>query len=304
MAVITRSSFAKFLVGGFVTAFGLKYAEYPNEFLKIYEKNTSTRGFEEEMGVSTMGMFQKKTEIGGIAYDEMSQTNLYRYIFATYALGFMISKECYEDGDAVVKGLKNTKALAFSARQTMETLAATILNLAFDNTYKFVDGMALCDTDRPLGKFGGTWANTPAGASDFCEEALEQALIDIGNFVNDRGMKIAVQERALLLPHGLKYDAIRTLKSDQQSGTNYNDTNALKEDGAFPGGIIYSHFLTDPDSWFILTNCPDGMKYYERTPLNFDSTNDWETNVAKFKAEFRAGWGCTDPRGIYGVQGA
>jgi hypothetical protein len=304
MGVINRASFAKDLYPGVNKWFGLKYNEYPNEFLQIFEKNTSDKAFVEEMSVSTMGMLQQKTEGGGIAYDEMAQGNLYRYVFATYALGFMITRELYEDGLAVTQGMRRAQALAFSARQTQETLAANVLNRAFDSGYTFIDGKELCATDNPLGRFGGTWANELTVAADLSEAALEQACIDIGNFTNDRGLKIAIRPQKLVIPTALEFEAARILKSEKQAGTANNDINAIKTMGKFPGGIVVNHYLTDADAWFILTDCPDGMKYFERRGISFDTENDWETENAKFKCSFRAGWGCTDKRSVFGSPGA
>lgn len=304
MGVINRASFAKDLYPGVNKWFGMKYAEYPNEFLQIFTKYTSTKAFEEEMSVSTMGMLQEKTEGSGIAYDEMTQGNLYRYTFATYALGFIITRELYEDGLAVTQGMRRAQALAFSARQTQETLAANVLNRAFNSSYTFADGKELCATDHPLGRFGGTWANRPAVAADLSEAALEQACIDIGNFTNDRGLKIAIRPQKLVIPTALEFEAARILKSVNQSGTANNDINAIKVMGKFPGGIVVNHYLTDNDAWFIITDCPDGFKYFERRAISFDMDNDFDTENAKFKCTFRAGWGATDVRCVYGSSGA
>jgi hypothetical protein len=304
MGVINRASFAKDLYPGVNKWFGLKYNEYPNEFLQIFEKHTSDKAFVEEMSVSTMGMLQLKTEGGGIAYDEMAQGNLYRYTFATYALGFMITRELYEDGLAVTQGMRRAQALAFSARQTQETLAANVLNRAFDSTYTFIDGKELCATDRPLGRFGGTWANEPAVAADLSESALEQACIDIGNFVNDRGLKIAIRPMKLVIPTALEFEAARILKSDKQSGTANNDINAIKSMGKFPGGVVVNHYLTDSDQWTIITDCPDGLKYFERRAIEFRDDSDFETDNARFKCSARWGFGMTDPRSVYSSPGS
>jgi hypothetical protein len=304
MGVMNRSSFAKDLYPGVNKWFGLKYNEYPNEFLQIFEKNTSDKAFVEEMSVSTMGMLQQKMEGGGIAYDEMAQGNLYRYTFATYALGFMITRELYEDGLAVTQGMRRAQSLAFSARQTQETLAANILNRAFDSGYTYIDGKELCATARPLGRYGGTWANKLAIDADLSEAALEQACIDIGNFTNDRGNKIAIRPQKLVISNALQFEAARILKSDKQSGTANNDINALKSMGQFPGGVVVNHYLTDSDAWFILTDCPDGMKYFERRAIEFAEDNDFETENARYKCSARWGFGMTDPRCVLGSSGA
>ena len=303
MGVISRASFAKDLYPGVNKWFGLKYAEYPNEFLQIFDKHTSDKAFEEEMSVTTMGMLQVKTEGGGIAYDEMAQGMLYRYTFATYALGFMLTRELYEDGLAVTQGMRRAQALAFSARQTQETLAANVLNRAFSIAQTFLDGKELIATDHPMGKYGLTWSNELAVAADLSEEALEQMVIQIGEMTNDRGLKIAIKPKQLVIPPALMFEASRILKGEYQVDSANRNINAMKSMGYFTGAPIVNHYLTDADAWFVKTDCPDGLKYFERRPLSFSVDNDWETENAKFKATGRWGFGCTDPRAIAGSAG-
>jgi len=306
MGIITTSNFAKDLVPGVKTWFGQKYKEYPIEYLDIFEKGNSTKAFEEEAGVTGFGLAAVKTEGGGIAYDEQEQGFVSRYTHVTYGLGFIITREMYEDGIAVTVALRRANALAFSIRQTKEIIGANILNRAFTSTYTMgtnSDGKELCATDHP-NKSGGTWRNELATAADLSEAALEQACIDIAAFTTDRGLKIAIMPQKLIIPTALEFDAMRILESIGQSGSANNDINAIRASKKFPQGIAVNHYLTDSNAWFIKTNCPDGLKYMERRPDAFGTENDFDTENAKFKATFRGSFGWSDPRGIFGSPGA
>lgn len=306
MGIITTSNFAKDLVPGVKTWFGQKYKEYPIEYLDIFEKTNSTRAFEEEMGVTGFGLAVVKTEGGGVAYDDQEQGYVSRYTHVTYGLGFIITREMYEDGIAVTVALRRANALAFSIRQTKEIIGANVLNRAFNANYTMgsnSDGKELCATDHP-NKSGGTWSNELATPADLSEAALEQACIDIAAFTTDRGLKIAIMPQKLIIPTSLEFDAMRILESVGQSGTANNDINALKASKKFPKGISVNHYLTDADAWFIQTNCPDGLKYMERRADAFGTENDFDTENAKFKATFRGSFGWSDPRGIFGSPGA
>ena len=306
MGVITTNNFAKDLIPGVKTWFGQKYKEYPIEYLDIFEKMNSTRAFEEEVGVTGFGLAAIKNEGTGIAYDEQEQGFVSRYTHVTYGLGFIITREMYEDGIAVTVALRRANSLAFSIRQTKEIVGANILNRAFTAAYTMgsnSDGKELCATDHP-NKSGGTWSNELATPADLSEAALEQACIDIAGFTTDRGLTIAIRPKALIIPQALEFDAYRILESLGQSGTANNDTNALRASGKFPQGILVNHYLTDTDAWFIKTDCPDGLKYMERRADSFGTENDFDTENAKFKATFRGSFGWSDPRGIFGSPGA
>lgn len=306
MAIITTANFAKDLVPGVRKWYGMKYKEYPIQYTDIFEKNTSDKAFEEEIGTTGFGYARLKTEGNGIAYDEASQTYLSRYTHATYALGFIITREMYEDGIAVTVALRRAGALAFSIRQTKETIAANVLNRAFNSSYTMgaqSDALELCSLVHP-NKSGGTWKNELTTAADLSEAALEQALIDIGDFTNDRGLKIAVKAQSLIVPTELEGEAFRILKSELRVGSAENDINYIRASGKFPKGIKVNNYLTTADAWFIKTDCPEGLKYFERRPDAFGEDNDFDTENAKFKATFRASFGWTDARGIFGSPGA
>ena len=306
MGVITTNNFAKDLIPGVKTWFGQKYKEYPIEYLDIFEKMNSTRAFEEEVGVTGFGLAAIKNEGTGIAYDEQEQGFVSRYTHVTYGLGFIITREMYEDGIAVTVALRRANSLAFSIRQTKEIVGANILNRAFTAAYTMgsnSDGKELCATDHP-NKAGGTWRNELSTAADLSESALEQACIDIAGFTTDKGLTIAIRPKALIIPQALEFDAYRILESIGQSGNANNDINALRSSGKFPQGIMVNHYLTDTDAWFIKTDCPDGLKYMERRADSFGTENDFDTENAKFKATFRGSFGWSDPRGIFGSPGA
>ena len=254
------------------------------------------------MGSTGFGMAAVKPEGSSVAYDTARQGFLTRYSHVTYGLGFNITREMVEDDQYDVIGKKRASALAFSMRQTKETVAANVYNRAFEGSgYTFGDGEEMLHSAHP-NVSGGTYANMLAVDSDLSEAALEQALIDIGNFENDRGLKIAVQPKSLIIPIDLQFEADRIVNSTLRPGTADNDKAVLP--GKFPEGIIMNNYLTDSDAWFIRTNCPDGLKHFERRPDDFDMDNDFDTDNAKYKATGRYSFGITDPRSAFGSPGA
>jgi len=306
MGIISTSNFAKDLVPGVKTWFGQKYKEYPIEYLDIFEKVNSTRAFEEEAGITGFGLAAIKTEGNGIAYDSQEQGFVSRYTHITYGLGFIITREMYEDGIAVTIALRRANALAFSIRQTKEIIGANVLNRAFNSAYTMgtnSDNIELCSDAHP-NKSGGTWRNELSTAADLSEDALEQACIDIAGFTTDRGLTIAIMPQQLIIPPNLEFDAFRILESIGQSHTDLNAINALRASKKFPKGVAVNHYLTDNDAWFIKTNCPDGLKYMNRRADSFGTEQDFDTENAKFKATFRGSFGWSDPRGIFGSPGA
>lgn len=306
MGVITTGNFAKDLVPGVKTWFQTKYKEYPIEYLEIFDKSTSTRAFEEEVGVTGFSLAQIKTEGNGIKYTDQSQGYVNRYTHITYGLGFIITKEMHDDGISVTVALRRAGALAFSIRQTKETVCANVLNRAFNSAYTMganSDGKELLATDHP-NKSGGTWRNELQTPSDLSEAALEQACIDIGALKTDRGLTIAIRPMKLIIPTALEFDAYRILWSIGRVDTANNDVNALRASGKIPNGVAVNHYLTSSDAWFLKTDCPDGMKYMERMADSFGTENDFDTENAKFKAVSRFSVGWSDPRGLFGSPGS
>lgn len=301
--IITSASFAKALWPGVNSWYGKAYNDYPVEFDKLFDKFNSRKAFEEDVGLTSFGLAQVKPEGAGIAYDSESQTWTSRYQHIVYALGFIITEEIMEDDLYDVVGQRRAQGLARSIRQTKEVVGANVYNRAFNGAYVGGDGVSLLNAAHP-NFAGGTWSNILATPADLSEAALEQAYIDISLLRDDRGLLIQVLPDKLIIPPQLKWEADRILKTQGRVGTDLNDINAIKAEGIFPGGVHVNHFLTDPDAWFIRTNVKDGMKYFERRADRFQMDNDFDTSNAKFKADSRYSFGWTDPRGLFGSQGA
>ena len=302
MGVITSSSFAKLLWPGLNSIYGKAYNDYPVEWDKLFEKNTSDRAYEEDLGLSSFGLASVKSEGGPIVYDTERQGFTSRYNHVVYALGFIITREIYEDDQYGKVGAQKAKALARSMRQTKEIVGANVYNRAFSSSYTGGDGVAMIATNHP-NIAGGTQSNRIATNADLSEASLEQACIDIAGYTNDRGLLIAARPESLIIPRQLIFEAKRILATDGRVGTDLNDLNALKTMGSIPK-IVTNHYLTDADAWFIRTNVPHGMKYFERRADSFDMDNDFDTENAKFKATARYSFGWTDWRGVYGSEGA
>lgn len=300
---ITTGSFAKALWPGINAWYGKAYNEYPVEWDKLFDKYTSRRNFEEDVGVSSFGLAVQKAEGAPVSYDSERQGFVTRYTHVVYALGFVITREIVEDDLYDVVGQRRAQGLAFSMRQTKEIVGANVYNRAFNSSYPGGDGVALLANNHP-NVAGGTWSNVLSTASDLSEAALEQACIDIQGFRNDRGLLISIKPRKLIVHYSNEFEAHRILKAVGRTGTDLNDPNAIKDLGIFPEGVFVSHYLTDPDAWFIRTNAPHGMKYFERRADEFTNDNDFDTENAKFKASARYSFGHTDPRGLFGSPGA
>lgn len=303
MSLTTTGSFAKALWPGVNKWYGKAYDEFPVEYTALFDVNTSDKRYEEEVGVTSFGLAAVKDEGSGFSYDTERQAFITRYVHVVYALGFQVTREAFEDDQYDVIGKRRAQGLAFSMRQTKEIVGANVYNRAFTSGYTGGDGSILCVTSH-ANMAGGTWSNTLTTTADLSEASLEQAVIDIGKWTNDRGLKIAVIPKTLIIPIDLQFEAQRILKTEYRVGTADNDINALNMMGKFPGGIVVNHYLTDTDAWFLRTNSPDGMKHFVRRGPQFGVDNDFDTENAKFKATERYSFGWTDPRGIYGSPGA
>lgn len=303
MSLIATGNWGKALWPGINAWWGQYYNEHPQEWSQIFPTYKSRKAFEEDVGTSGFGLAHVKAEGAPVMFDHESQSFVSRYNHIEYALGFVITKRLVEDDLYDVVGERRTKALAFSARQTKETVAANLFNRAFDNNYLFGDGQPLLSATRP-NKANGTFSNRLSVNADLSEMALEQAWIDISKFTNDRGRKISVQPQKLIIPADLYFEAHRILGNPDRPGTADRDINALVKTSKYPGGIVMNHYLTDPDAWFIVTNAPDGLKHFERRADEFTMDNDFDTDNAKFKFTGRYSFGMTDPRGVFGSPGA
>lgn len=303
MSTIVSSNFAKALYPGVNAWYGEKYNEYDKEWTKLFDTYKSSRQWEEDVGTSGMGLFQVKPEGEAIQMDSERQAFTTRYTHVVYGLGFVITREMFEDNLYDTVGARKARALAMSLNQTKETIAANVYNRAFNSSYKGGDGVEILSSSHP-NLAGGTWSNILSTASDISEAALEQACIDISRFTNDRGLKIKVLPDSLIITPDQEFDVTRILKSTGQVDVMNNNVNALRVLGKFQKGVIVNHYLTDTDAWFVRTNVGDGMKHFERRADEFTTTDDWDTENAKYKATFRCSFGNTDPRALYGSQGA
>ena len=299
MAVITTGSFAKALWPGINSWYGMQYDEHRVEYTDLFKTESSDKAYEEEVAVSGFGLAPKKAEAAGISYDTARQLFVKRYTNVTYGLGFIITREMYEDDLYSVIGKQRSRSLAFSMRQTKETVAGNIFNRAFNSSYTGGDGLELCSTAHVTA--GATFSNITNPASDLSTAALEQAAIDIMDFRDNRGLKISVQPKCLAVPTALAFEAQRILKSALEHDTANNAINALKSMNVFPDGIKVNHYFTDANNWFIVTNVPDGLKYFERRGDDFSpGENDFDTANARYKATARYVFGWTDPRAVFG----
>jgi len=300
---ITRSQLLKELEPGLNALFGMEYDRYDNEHAEIFDTETSDRAFEEEVMLSGFGQAPVKGEGAAIVYDTAGEAFTARYTHNTVALAFAITEEAVEDNLYDKLSARYTRALARSMSNTKQVTAASILNNAFSSSYLGGDGVCLISNAHPT-TGGGNWSNTLATAADLNETSLEQALIDIAGFIDERGLKIALRGMKLIIPASLQFTAERILKSEQRVSTSDNDINALKSGGYMPQGFTVNHFITDTDSWYIKTDAPNGMKHFVRSPIKTAMEGDFETGNVRYKARERYSFGWSDPRAMYGSPGA
>jgi hypothetical protein len=299
---ISRSQLVKELEPGLNALFGLEYNRYDNEHAEIFNTEASDRAFEEEVMLSGFGAAATKNEGAMVTFDQATEAYTSRYTHETIALAFAITEEAIEDNLYDRLAGRYTRALARSMAHTKQVKAATVLNNAFD-VANGGDGKALCADDHPLAN-GGTFRNELSTAADLNETSLEQSLIDIAGFVDERGLKIALQGRKLIIPKELQFTAERLMKTPQRVGTADNDINAIMNMGMIPEGYRINHFLTDTDAFFIMTDAPNGLKMFVRSPIKTAIEGDFDTGNVRFKARERYSFGFSDPRGIFGSPGA
>jgi hypothetical protein len=299
---ISRSQLVKELEPGLNALFGLEYKNYENEHAEIYAIETSDRAFEEEVMLSGFDSAPVKTEGAGVAYDQAQEVYTARYTHETIALAFSLTEEAVEDNLYASLAARYTKALARSMANTKQIKAAAILNGAFTTSIGG-DGKPLCADDHPT-LSGPVLKNELSTPADLSETSLEQALIDISAFTDERGLKIAVQGIKLIIPKELQFTADRIMKSTLRVGTADNDINAIKNMGMIPQGYRVNHYLTDPEAFFILTDAPNGMKMFQRVSMKTGFEGDFETGNLRYKSRERYSFGYSDPRGVFGSPGA
>ena len=299
---ISRSQLVKELEPGLNALFGLEYNRYDNEAAAIFTTETSDRAFEEEVMLSGFAGAAAKTEGAMVTYDNATEVYTSRYTNETVALAFAITEEAIEDNLYDRLAARYTRALARSMAHTKQVKGATILNNMFTSGTGG-DGVVLGSAAHPLAS-GGTFSNILATAADLSETSLEQALINIAGFVDERGLKIALQGLRMIVPKEVQFTADRILKSPLRPGTADNDINAVRNLGMVPQGYFVNHYLADTDAWFIMTDAPNGLKHFVRAPIKTAIKGDFDTGNVRFKARERYVFGWSDPRGIFGTPGA
>ena len=300
---ISRAQLLKELLPGLNALFGLEYAKYGEEAAEIFETESSDRSFEEETKLSGFGAAPVKNEGAAIAYDNAQEAWTARYNNQTISMGFSITEEAIEDNLYDSLSSRYTKALARAMAYTKQVKGAAILNNAFAAGTTYGDGQTLCSTAHPLVS-GGTNSNRPTTGADLNETSLEAAVIQVAGWTDERGLLIAAKPRKLVLPADLQFVATRLLDTDLRPGTADNDINALRNNGTIPDGYTVNHYLTDTNAWFLLTDVPNGLKHFVRTPMQTSMDADFDTGNSRYKARERYSFGVSDPLGVFGSPGA
>ena len=295
---ISRAQLVKELEPGLNALFGLEYKNYADEWNEIFETETSDRAFEEEVMLAGFSNAAVKPEGSGVDYDDAQETFTARYTNETIALAFAITEEAIEDNLYDRLASRYTKALARSMASTKNIKGAAVLNNAFDSTYAGGDGKELCATDHPT--LAGTLSNELTTPAELNETSLEQSLIDIAAFTDERGLKIAAQGVKLVIPSALQFTADRLMNSAGRVGTADNDINAIRNMGMIPQGYTVNHYLTNAKKFFIMTDVPNGLKHFNRSPIKTSMEGDFDTGNVRYKARERYVFGFSDPRGIFG----
>ena len=300
---ISRAQLAKELEPGLNALFGMEYSRYENEHAEIFDTESSDRAFEEEVLIVGFGNARDKSEGQSVGYDSASEGFTSRYTHETVALAFALTEEAVEDNLYDRLGARYTKALARSMAHTKQVKAANVLNNAFNSSFAGGDGVELVSNAHPLAG-GGTFSNRPSAYSDLNETSLEDALISISTFVDDRNMILALQGVKLVVPPQLQFVADRLLDTPGRTGTADNDINSIRNMGMLPQGYAVNHFLTDTDAWFVKTDVPDGFKHFERSPVATSMEGDFNTGNVRYKARERYSFGFSNPRAVFASQGA
>ena len=300
---INRAQLAKELEPGLNALFGMEYARHDNQHVEIYETESSDRAFEEEVMIVGFGNASVKGEGNAVEYDNATEGFTSRYSHETVALAFSLTEEAVEDNLYDRLGSRYTKALARSMAHTKQVKAASVLNNAFSSSFTGGDGVALVSNSHPLGG-GGTASNRPTAYADLNETSLEDALINVSTLVDDRNLTIALQGRKLIVPPQLQFVADRLLQTPGRVGTSDNDINAIKNMGMVPEGYVVNNYLTDTDAWFLKTDCPDGFKHFERSPMQTSLEGDFDTGNMRYKARERYSFGFSNWRAVFASQGA
>ena len=300
---ISRQQLAKELEPGLNALFGLEYQNYENQHVEIFDIETSDRAFEEEVMLSGFANAAVKAEGSAVTFDTANEAFTSRYTHETIALAFAITEEAIEDNLYDRIATRYTKARARSMAQTKQIKAANVLNNGFNSSFPGGDGKELFADDHPT-QSAGTLKNELSTSADLSETSLEQAMIDIAAFKDERGFKIAARGLKLIIPSELQFTAERILRSPARVGTADNDLNALSSKGMLPQGYVVNNYLTDTDAFFIKTDVPNGMKMFNRANLKTAMEGDFDTGNVRYKARERYSFGFSDWRGMFGSPGA
>lgn len=302
MSVIVTGNFAKALWPGVSKWFDESKNQHKKEYTELFETRKSRRAWEELVGHSTIGLPVQRSEGAAVTYDSFQQGFVSRFTHVDYALGVVITKNMVADDLADVVGKARVKLLSRSFNHLPEVLAGNVYNRAFNSSYTGGDGQPLIDNDHPKVS-GGTWSNRPTTYADISEAALEQAVIDLGKYTDDRDMKMAVRAQKIIVPVDLDFEVNKIMKTEYEVGTANNTVNLVRS--RFPAGVMVAHWVdSDTDAWFIKTDADDGLIHFEREGTSFASENDFDTSNARYKGEWRGAFGWANPRALYASQGA
>lgn len=300
---ITAATFSKLLWPGLNAIYNKTVTDWKEEYSQVFDTYKSKKAWEEDLGVTGLGLLTRRGEGAPIQYDTMHQGFLTRYTHAEFAGGFKVTQIAREDDQYGYIGEQGAKKLARGEKQTRETVAWLVINRAFNTSFTGGDGKALLVNDHPnAGGAGGTYSNILSTAADISEASLEQACIDIAKYLDDRGLKMAVKQQKIIVPVDLDFETNKIMKTEYEVGTANNTVNIVRS--RFPAGVMVSHWLTDTDAWFIKTDVDHGLKFFERRAPAFETDNDWDTDNAKFKVSTRYSVGWTNPKVLFGTPGA
>lgn len=298
---IDTGNIAKLLWPGLNKVWGTDYTEYPAEWKDLVELDMSEKAYEEDHLMPGFGLAPVKAQGQSVTYDSTSQGYTSRYTHIAYGLGYIVTREAIADNQYKSKALRGAKDLAFSFRQTKENVVANLYNRAFNASFTFGDGSAMCVSTHAT--LSGNQSNVLSASADLSEASLEDMCVAIANAVNERGLRISLMPKSLIVPTNSMFEAQRILKSQLQNDTANNAINAMRSMGLFPDGAKVNHYLTDTDAWFVRTNAPNGLKLFQRESPEFAQDNDFDTSNLKYKGYERYSVGVTDWRGIYGSPG-
>ena len=299
---ITRAQLVKELEPGLNALFGLEYSRYDNEHAEIFDTESSDRAFEEEVMLTGFGAGQVKPEGTGVTYDSAQEAWTARYTHETIALAFSLTEEAVEDNLYDRISARYTRALARSMMHTKQVKGANVLNNAFSSSYTGGDAVSLLNTAHTLTQ-ASNGSNKPSTDADLNETSVENAMIDIAKFTDERGLKTANKAMKLIIPVNSQFIAERLMASNLRVATADNDINALRSSGMLPQGYVVNHYLTDTDAWFVRTDAPNGMKHFQRASISSGMEGDFNTGNVRYKARERYSFGWSDWRAMYGSSG-